>query len=95
MEHLKQGFRRLVSWNKYRSEITTERKSNYLDCMTDPTLRTINRLFVFLFKNIDDDPARNSFDAYYMQLVEIKDFNALIDSKPFFDQLIKTQTRSV
>ena len=28
---------------------------------------------------------RDSFDKYYMQLVEIKDFNALIDNKPFFD----------
>ena len=28
---------------------------------------------------------RDSFDKYCMPLVEIKDFNALID-KPFFDQ---------
>ena len=31
------------------------------------------------------DPTRNSFDEYYMSLVEIKDFNALIDNKLFFD----------
>ena len=36
-----------------------------------------------------DDPTRNSFDEYYMILVEIKDFNALIDNKPFFDQPVK------
>ena len=28
---------------------------------------------------------RNSFDKYYMSLVEIKDFNALVTNKPFFD----------
>ena len=50
--------------------------------MIDPTFRNINRLFVLSFKNGDDDPTSNSFDEYYMLLVEIKDFNALIDSKP-------------
>ena len=29
------------------------------------------------------------FDKYYMLLVDIKDFNALIDNKAFFDQPIK------
>ena len=43
------------------------------------------------FKNGDDDPIRNSFDEYYMPLVEIKDFNALTDNKPFFDQSAKNK----
>ena len=59
--------------------------------MTDPTLRNINRLIVLLFKNGDDDTTRNSLDKYNMLLVEIKDFNALIDSKPFLDQLMKNK----
>ena len=54
--------------------------------MADATFRNINRLFVLSFKHGDDDPTRNSFDHYYMPLVEIKYFNALIDNKPFFDQ---------
>ena len=43
----------------------------------------INRLFVLSFKNGNDDPMRDSFDNYYIPLGEIKDFNALIDNKPF------------
>ena len=31
------------------------------------------------FKNGDDDPTRYSFDKHYMPLVEIKDFNVLIE----------------
>ena len=31
----------------------------------------------------------HSFDKYYMPLVEIKYFDALIDNKPFFDQPVK------
>ena len=52
--------------------------------MIDVTFRNINRLFVLSFKNNGNDPARDSFDKYYIPLVEIKDFNALIDNKHFF-----------
>ena len=52
--------------------------------MIDPTFRNINRLFVLSFKNGGNDLTRLPFDKYYMSLVEIKDFNALIDNKPFF-----------
>ena len=61
-------------------------KSNRLDYLIDPTFRSISRLFVISFEN-GDDPTRNYFAEYYMLLVEIKDFIALIDNKPFFDQL--------
>ena len=61
--------------------------------MIDPTFRNINRLFVHLFNvnanHNDDFPDRNSFDKYYMPLVEIKDFNVLINNKPFFKSPIK------
>ena len=64
--------------------------------MIDPTFRKINKLFVLSFKNDDDDDfVRNSFDAYYMPQVKIKDSNALIDNKPFFDSACKTQTRNI
>ena len=34
---------------------------------------------------------RDSFNKYYMPLEEIKDFNALIDNKPFFDRPVKNK----
>ena len=61
LETMKQGFKRTISWNKYRSEITTQPKNNNLDCLIDPTFRNINRLFVLSFKNGNNDPTRNSF----------------------------------
>ena len=83
LENIKQGFKRTISWNKCRSEITTQTKNNNLGYLIDPTFRNINRLFVLSFKNGDDDPTRIYFDEYYMLLVEIKDFNALIDKNYF------------
>ena len=86
LENIEQGFKnKTISWNKYRFQITTQPKNNNSNYLIYPTFRNINRLFVLSFKNGNDDPTRNSFDEYYMSLVEIKDFNALIDNKRFFD----------
>ena len=85
LKNIKQGFKRTISWNKYRSEITTQPKNNNLDYLIHPTFRNISVLFVLSFRNSVDDHTRNYFDEVYMPLVEIKDFNALIDNKPFFD----------
>ena len=79
-ENIKQGFKITIFWNKYRSEITTQPKNNNLDYLIHPTFWN-NRLFVLSFKNIN---AGEPFLRYYISLVEIKDFNVLIDNKPFF-----------
>ena len=59
--------------------------------MTDPTFRNINRLFGLLFKASKTAPTRNSFDKYYKPSIEINFFNALLDNKPFFYQLVKNK----
>ena len=87
LENIKPGFKRTINWNKYRSEITAQLKNNNLVCMIVLTFNNIKRLFVPSFKNGDNDPVINSFDEYYMPLPEIKDFNALLDNKPFLINL--------
>ena len=68
LEIIKQEFKRKISWNKYRSEITTQTKNNNLDYLINLTFRNINRLFVLSFRNGDDDRTRYSFDRYYIPL---------------------------
>ena len=77
--------------DKYRSEITAQPRNNNLDYLIDSTFTKINRLFILLFKNGKNNPTRNSFDKYYMPLVEIKDFIVLIDNNIFFYQLVKNK----
>ena len=89
LENIKQGFKRTISWNNFRSEITTQPKKNNMDYLIDSTFVNINKLFALSLKNSNDNPTRDSFDEYYMPSVEIKDFNALIDNKQFFDQAVK------
>ena len=49
LENIKQGFKRTTSWNKYRSEITTQTENNNLDYLTDPTFTNINEMFAHMF----------------------------------------------
>ena len=92
-KNIKQGFRRKFPRNQRRSEVITQRKNNNLDYLIDHTFRSINRLYNLSFKNGDDDPAKSYFDEYYMPLIEIKDFDELIDNKSFFDQPVKKNKR--
>ena len=88
LEQLKTGFKRTIKWNKYRSEMTNQTKTNYLNYLIDPTFTKVNRLFVLSFENEED---RTSFSKYYVPKVEIKDFNVLIDGKSFFDVPVKNK----
>ena len=56
----------------------------------DPTYRNISRLVFLLFKNGVAESKTYSYDDYYMLLVELNYFNALIDKKPF-DQPAKSK----
>ena len=53
--------------------------------MNDVTFTNINRLSVQLIKAGENHPTRNTFNMYYMSLVEIKAFNVLTKNKyPFY-----------
>ena len=61
LENIKQGFKTRISWNKYRSEVTTQTKNNNLDYLIDIIFRNISRLFVLLFRNGSNDSMRDFF----------------------------------
>ena len=62
--------------------MSNQTKNNNLNYLIDPTFINVNRLFALSYENETD---RTSFEEYYVPKVEIKDFNVLIDGKPFFE----------
>ena len=88
LTNLKSGFKREITWNKYRSQMTTEVINNNLNILIDPTFTNVNRLFVLTYQNADD---RQSFSQFYLPKVRVKDFNVMIDKLAFFDLPIKTE----
>ena len=93
LEQLKIEFKKTIKWNKYRSKMSNQTKNNNLDCLIiDPTFADVSRLFVLSFENEDD---RTSFSKHYVPEVEIKDFNVLIDGKPFFEKIKKKHMKQL
>ena len=66
--------------------MTNQTKNNNWNYLIYPKFTKVNRLFVLSFENEND---RTSFSKYYVQNVQIKDLNVLIDGKSFFDMPIK------
>ena len=92
LNHLKSGFKRVVTWNKYLSQISNQSANNNLNFWGDPTFTDVNKLFVLSFKNDNENrDNRSSFSKYYLPKVQIKDFNVIIDKTPFFDQPVKNE----
>ena len=50
LNQLKAGFKRTINWNKYQSEMSTERQNQYLDYLIDSKFQGVNRVFVLLFE---------------------------------------------
>ena len=88
LEQLKTGFKRTIKWNEYRSEMSNQTKNNNLNYLIDPPITKSNRLLVLTFENETD---RTSCSKYYEPKIEIKDFNVLIDGKPFFGIPVKNK----
>ena len=69
--------------------MTIQPHNNNLNYLIDPKFTNVNRLFVLSFKRNNAGDNRNSFSHYYVPIVEIKDFNVLIEGKSFFDLPVK------
>ena len=63
--------------------VNTKSKLNHL---VEPSFQGVNRLLVLALEN---DAQRTSSKRYYLLNVEIKDYNAMIDGKNFFDLPLK------
>ena len=50
LEQLKSRFKKIVKWNKYRSQMTVQSNDNNLNYSTDPTFTKVNRLLVSSFE---------------------------------------------
>ena len=88
LEQLKSGLKRTIKWNKCRSEMTNQTRTNNLNFLIYPAFNKVNRLFVLSFENEED---RTSFSKYYTPKVEIKGLNVLIDGESFFDVPVKNK----
>ena len=86
LQQLKSGFKRVINWNKYLSKPELLAQNPNLNYLMEPSFQGVNRLFILAFEN---NTQRTSHSGYYLQKVEIKYYNFMINGKNFFNQPIK------
>ena len=86
LNQLKAGFKRTINWNKYQSEMSTERQNQYLDYLIDSKFQGVDRVFVLLFEK---EAQRISYKQLYLSTVEIKTY-AMINGQNIFDQPVRS-----
>ena len=86
LQKLKSGFKRVINWNKYLSKRELLAQNPNLNHLVEPSFQGINRIFALSYEN---DTQRTSGKVYYLQNVEIKDYNIMINGENSVDQLIK------
>ena len=91
MEQLKPGFKRTINWNKYEPKVTLEERKWYFHFLINPSFQGVNRLLVLSFEN---NNCKTSYTRYYLPLVEIMDYNVMIDGWNFFDELVKNDLKT-
>ena len=86
LQLLKFGFKRVISWNKYLSKPELLGQNAHLNHLVEPSFQGVNRRFLLAFEN---DTQRTSAKGCYLQNVELKVCNIIIDGKIFSDQPTK------
>ena len=76
LEQLKTRFKRTITWNKYRSQMSNQTVNNNLNLnyLIDPTFTNVHRLFVLSLKNEhgnddEDESVTTSFKKYHNKIV--------------------------
>ena len=49
LQQFKSGFKRIINWNRYQSNLTIQQQNPNLDKIIDPSFQGVNRLFVLSF----------------------------------------------
>ena len=74
--------------------MTIQSQNNNLNYLIEPTFTNVKRLFVLPFARDNAGDNRDSFSHYYVPNVEIKNFNAFIDGKSFFELPVKNEEQA-
>ena len=93
-KQLNDGFQRSVSWNSYETKPAKviEQGKNLYELL-NASFQGVNRLFVLAYviaagNDADQEAGIKDNKEYFLPRGEIKNYNALIDGRNFYDQPI-------
>ena len=90
---LGKGFERLVYWNEYKTKIENKNTTNEYIYLLQSNFVAVNRLFVLVYSNEDENAKRFKTQRYYLPNGIIKNYKVIINGKNFYDQPIDSDTK--
>ena len=81
----RKGFERSVYWNEYETKSENRNTTNEYRNFLESIFVRVNRLFVLVYSNEDDDSERFKAKRYYLSKGRIKNYIVIINGKNFYD----------
>ena len=85
---LRKGFERSVYWNEQKTKSENKETTNEHRYFLESNFVWVNRLFVLVYTNHDDNVKRFNTWKYYLPKGIINNYNVIINVKNFYDQPI-------
>ena len=87
---LSKWFERSVYWNEYKTKSDLEKwewvRQRSIDIFSNRTFVGVNRLFVLVYSNAEDNTKRYKAQRYNLPKAIMKNYNVIINGKNFYDQ---------
>ena len=90
---LSKGSERSVHWNEYKTKSESKNTANKYRCFLESNFVGVNRLFVLVYSNLDDNVKRYKAQRYYLPKGVAKNYNIIINGKNFYDQPIDSDIK--
>ena len=95
IEQQNKGFQRSIYWNEYKTKEKNETvnddnpATSVRDITLDPSFQGVNRLFAMAYNSENGQPTRNGQHKHYLPRIDLKEYNATIDGRNFYDNPIE------
>ena len=82
---LSKGFERSVYWNEYKPKSENKNTANEFRYFLESNFVAVNRFFVLVYPNRNNDSKRCKVKIYYLPKGIIDNYNVIINGKNFYD----------
>ena len=81
LKRLSKAFERSVYWNEYKTKRESNNTTNEYRYILESNFAGVNRLFVLVYSNKDDNTKKFKAKRYYLPKNRIKNYNVTISGK--------------
>ena len=90
-KRLSKGFERSVYWSEYKTKSVNKNTTN--EYRIESNFVGVDRLFVLVYSNVDDNAERYKAQRYYLPKGVIENYYITINRSNFYDQLIDSDIK--